>query len=206
MRPTTSFALIALLALALLPRPGTAQLRFDGIDISGGYFGWESAGFQDVEGGPRFGVLPLLRLGDLWNVGVEGVYAKSEIQLVAIPVFLEENAVNAVVRRNFSDPSDVHVYLQGRGGWSRLEGEVSDGPAGAVNTRSQSGYSFGAEFGVGFPAGRYIDILWAGSLGWNSYTQCEAFSPGYPPVRFGDDCSAVRWGVRVGIVLGRSDG
>jgi len=181
-------------------------MRFDGIDVSGGYFGWEGDEFQDIAGGARIGVLPLLRVGDLWNVGVEGVYAKSEIQLVVIPVFLKETGVNAVVRWSFSDPSEVHAYVQGRGGWSRLEGEARDGPGATVTTRSQSGYGVGAEFGVGLPAGRYIDILWAGSLGWNSYTQCEAFSPGYSPVNFGDDCSAVRWGVRVGVVLGRSDG
>ncbi len=206
MRRQPPHAFLLLFAFALVPRPGEAQIRFDGVDLSGGYAVWESSGFQDVEGGPRVGVIPLIRIGEFWNVGIEGIYAESEIQLVAVPVSLEENAVNAIVRRSFADPSDLHVYLQAGAGWSRLTGETADGPDGTLNSRSQSGYTFGAEFGVGFPAGRYVDLLWAGSLGWNSYAGCEAFGPAYRPVTFGEDCSAIRMGVRVGIVLGRDDG
>lgn len=199
---------LALLALALLPRPGTAQVRFDGVDLSAGYFGWESDQFEDVEGGPRFGLIPMFRIGDLWNVGVEGVYADSEVQLVDIPIFIEENGLNAIVRHSFSDPNDVHVFLQARGGWSRLESEIAEGEDFSVVTFSQTGYALGAEFGVGFPAGRYIDVQWAGSLGWNSYDACEIFGETlqYRWVTFGESCSAIRWGVRVGLVLGRSEG
>jgi hypothetical protein len=206
MRPTTSFALLPLLALALLPRPGAAQVVFDGIDVSGGFAGWESDEFRDVNGGIRIGVAPLIRFGNDWGVGVEGIWADSEIQLQDIPVFLTENAVNGVVRRYFADPNDAHVFLQARGGWTRLEGESADGPQGALNVRSQTGFTAGGELGVGFPAGRYIDVVWAGGFAWQSYSQCEAFGPRYIWLTPGDDCAAVRWSVRVGLVLGRSDG
>ena len=206
MRPTTSFVLLPLLALALIPVPGAAQVQFDGIDLSGGFAGWESDEFRDVNGGVRIGVAPLIRFGNSWAVGVEGVWADAEIQLQAVPVFLTETGLNAVVRRYLGDPNDAHVFLQARGGWTRLEGESNDGPEGALNVRDQSGFALGGELGVGFPAGRYIDIVWAGGLGWQSYSQCEAFGPGYVWVTPGDDCAAIRWNVRVGIMLGRSDG
>ncbi|HKK53254.1 MAG TPA: hypothetical protein VKA74_16770 [Myxococcota bacterium] len=208
MRTSAALALFTLFALALLPSPGAAQVRFDGLDISGGYWGWEGQDFTDVEAGPRLGVAPLLRIGEFWNVGVEAVYATAEVQLVAIPIDIKETGVNGIVRRYLADPNDVHAYVQARGGWSRLESDIAEGLEGQVLSYEQSGLALGAELGVGFPAGRYIDVLWAGGFGWNSYTQCEVFgqSGGYRYIQFGDDCSAIRWGVRVGIVLGRSDG
>ncbi len=208
MRTTAFLALLTLLALALVPRAAEAQVRFDGLDLSGGYWGWEGQDFTDVEAGPRLGVAPLLRIGDLWNVGVEGVYAASEVQLVVIPIDIREAGVNGLVRRYLTDPSDVHAYVQARGGYSRLESDIAEGPEGTVLSYSQSGVSLGAEFGVGFPTTRYVDVVWAVNFGWNSYSQCEIFgqSGGYRYIEFGDDCSTARWGVRVGIVLGRSDG
>lgn len=208
MRSKAHLLLLPLLALTLLPRPGDAQVAFDGIDISAGYWGWGGQEFIDVQGGPRFAISPLVRLGDLWNVGVEGVYATSEVQLVEIPIELQETGVNGVVRRYLSDPNDVHAYFQARAGWSRLGSDIAEGLDDEVLSYSQSGVALGAEFGVGFPPSRYIDVVWAASMGWNSYSQCEVFgeSGQYQYVQFGNDCSSIRWGVRVGIVLGRNEG
>ena len=206
MHPRTSFAFLPLLALALVANPAAAQVQFDGLDISGGFAGWESDEFRDVNGGIRIGVAPTIRFGNNWGLGIEGIWADSEIQLQELPVFLTENAVNGLVRRYLGDPNDAHVFLQARGGWTRLEGESNVGPQGALVVRSQSGFSTGGELGGGFPAGRYIDVIWAGGFAWNSYSQCEAFGTRYFWVQPGDDCSAIRWSVRVGLVLGRSDG
>jgi len=207
MRTTASLALLPLLVLALLPRSGAAQVRFDGLDMSAGFWGWGGEDFTDVQGGGRFGLAPLIRIGDLWNVGVEGVYATSEVQLVPIPIYIEESGVNGLIRRYLADPNELHVYLQARAGWSRLESEIAEGPEGEVLSYSQSGLALGAEFGVGFPTGRYVDVLWAGSLGWHSYSRCEIFGQGggYRYVDFGDDCSSIRWGIRLGLVLGRNE-
>lgn len=208
MRTTAFLALLTLFALVLVPRAAEAQVRFDGIDISAGYWGWGGNDFTDVQGGPRLGISPLVRIGDRWNLGVEGVYARSEVQFLDIPIEINEAGANAVIRRYLADPNGVHAFLQARGGYSRLESDIAEGPDETVLSYSQSGVSLGAEFGVGFPPTRYVDVVWAVNFGWNSYSQCEIFgqSGDYRYIEFGDDCSTARWGVRVGIVLGRSEG
>lgn len=204
----TRFAALALalslVALTSAPQAGAAQIQFDGIEISGGYYTWSGQDFLDVEGGPRYAGGPMFRVGESWQVGVEGYYGESERQLQTNPIFLSAYGANALVRRAFGSLRGAHFFILARGGWTRLTSDITDTMTGDSTTGlQQDGWSFGPEIGAGFNPGQYLDIVWALGANWESFSECQVFGP--DDFTTGRSCNGIRWGVRIGIALGRQN-
>jgi len=200
-RTITLALALGLAAPTLTPRTADAQVRFEGIEGSAGYYGWGGGDFSDLSGGTRFAGAALVRLGDVWVAGVEGYYGEEEVQVRQDVVFLDEYGATVTVRRAFGDPDRAYFFLAARGGWTRLASEIVDRRQGGLTTGlAQNGWLFGPEIGLNFRAGRYVDVLWAAGANWESYGECEVFGP--DDVTTGRSCSGLRWGVRVGVALG----
>jgi len=200
--PAPLAALLALLLIGSAPQTAQAQVRFDGIEATAGFFTWSGRDFRDVDGGARYQGGPMVRIGERWQVGVEGFYGEGELQLQTNPVFLDEYGVNGVVRRAFGDLRSAHFFALLRGGWTRLTSEIRSQATGEVTTGlSQDGWSLGPEIGVGFNPSPYIDVVWGVGVNYESFSECEVFGP--DDFTTGQPCSGIRWGVRVGLALGR---
>lgn len=203
MRQTCSVAL-ATLFLLNVASPAHAQLTFDGIEVSGGYFEWSGDDFLEVEGGVRFVGGPMFRIGDFWQVGAEGYYSTGDVPLLVDPIEIKEYGINAVAKRAFADLRRTHFFVMARGGWNRLTSEIVDSSTGEPSGDfAQNGWSFGPEAGMGFSAGQYSDVTLSVGLNWNSYSDCQVFGPG--DFTTGRSCSGIRWGFRIGLALGRQN-
>jgi len=203
-RTITLALALGLAAPTLTPRTADAQVRFEGIEGSAGYYGWGGGDFSDLSGGTRFAGAALVRLGDVWVAGVEGYYGESELQLQSNPVFIDEYGINGLVRRAFGDLRAAHFFILVRGGWTRLTSEIQNQQTGGViSGLSQDGWSFGPEIGVGFNPGQYIDVVWALGANYESFSECQVFGP--DDFTTGRACTGIRWGVRIGVALGRQN-
>lgn len=197
------FALLLVL-LGFSPFAVQAQIRFDGLEGTVGYYAWSGQDFRDVEGGPRYTAGPMARLGELWQLGLEGYYGESELRLQTNPVSLDEYGINLVARRAFGSLVGAHFFVLGRAGWTRLTSEIENLQTGEVTTGlSQDGFAFGPEIGAGFKPSEYLDVVWALGANWESFGECQVFGP--DDFTTGNSCSGVRWGVRIGIALGRTN-
>lgn len=199
----SAVALLALAMLAGLPSASTAQIRFDGLEGGAGYFLWAGDDFADVEGGPRFQLAPLVRVGQQWNVGLKGLYGTFDRQFQADPIEGTEVGVELFVRRTFGDPARDHFFVQAMGGYSRLDSDLLGEGRVLIDTFSQTGWTIGPEIGFGFAASQFLDIVWGAGFTLNSYGESLIFGPDDPTA--GSSVSPIRFGFRAGVVFGRKD-
>jgi hypothetical protein len=202
MRPAAVLLLAAAL-LSGLPRPSAAQVAFDGLEGGAGYFLWAGDDFRNVEGGPRFQIGPMLRVGERWNVGVKGLYGTFDRQFQLNPLEGKELGVELFLRYSFADPAEDHFFVQLMGGFSQLDSDILGQGETVIDSYSQNGWTFGPEVGFGFAASRFLDVVWAAGATLNSYSESRIFGP--DDATTGSSVSPIRFGFRVGLVFGRKD-
>ncbi len=199
-RPLTALFALLIAIAASAPAQLDAQVRFGGVEAWAGYGGWSGDDLGDLRVGLRGGGTVLLQLSEGWRFGVGGYFGETDYPFADTITVRTQDAkefgADLVVRRIFGNPSSAQPFVALHGGWTRLTADPVDGSA----TRSQNGVSFGPEAGITFEASRDVNVLFGGGFTLNRYADTRIFGAEEPG--FGEASSAVRWSVRIALILG----
>lgn len=202
MRRIPLIALLAIFSLGLARTPADAQLSFRGVEFWGGQYAWSGDDVEPLQAGFRggFGFYGELTRG--LAVGIEGVTGGFDSPGVgpAGRIRWDDAETNLVLRQALGDRAGIHPFVEGRFGWTRISTTAPDATPGEVVVVEEDGLSYGAEIGVEVPLNRRARVVAAAGATIRDYGDAELDGVGLENTAF----SGTRWGIRIGIAIGRA--
>lgn len=197
-----SIAFAALATALLLPAEAQAQFAFRGVEFWGGQFGWSGDDAEGIEAGFRGSFAGWGEFNERLGVGLELVTGGFDAQS-SVASRWDETGISAVGRLSLLSRAGISPFVEGRFGWTRISTARTDDEGLLLEFR-ENGYAYGAEVGVEVPLNRRARIVIAGGATRNAYGDARLAGSGISVD--GPSFSAVRWGVRAGVSLGRTIG
>ncbi|HKK92818.1 MAG TPA: outer membrane beta-barrel protein [Longimicrobiales bacterium] len=202
MRRIPLIALLAALSISFAPTSVDAQFLFRGVEFWGGQYAWSGDDVETLEAGFRGGFGLYAELTPGFGVGLEGVTGGFDSPGVgrANRTRWDDAEANLVVRQALGDRAGVHPFVGGRFGWTRISTTAPSSTEGEVIVVQEDGLSYGAEIGVEIPLNRRARVVAAAGATFRDYGDAELNGVGLENTAF----SGTRWGLRVGIAIGRA--
>jgi hypothetical protein len=191
---------LALVTSLVVPGALEAQFAFRGVEFWGGQFGWSGADAEGLDPGFRGSFAGWAEFNERLGVGLELLTGGFDAE-AAVPSRWDETGISAAGRLSLFSRRGISPFIEGRFGWTRISTALTDSE-GALSQFTENGIAFGGEVGVEIPLNRRARIVLAGGATQNSYGDAELAGSGI--VLDGTSFSAIRWGFRAGISLGRT--
>jgi hypothetical protein len=204
MRRITLLSLVLALCAGTSPSALEAQFRFRGVEFWGGQYSWSGDDVSSLDPGFRggFGIYAELTPG--LGIAIEGVTGgfDSDATGPVDRIRWDDAEANLVLRQALGDRAGIHPFIGGRFGWTRISTVAPSDMEAQILVLDEDGLSYGGELGVEIPLNRRARVIIAGGVTYREYGGAELEGVGIP----GPEFSGTRWGLRVGMALGRSVG